>query len=56
VARTPEEHYHIGVSAKNHLHIGIFLSKNAGDPAIQVWIMQELYSVVLLTPSFFFFL
>jgi len=52
VARTPEEHYHIGVSEKSHLHIGTFLSKNAGDPAIQVWIMQESCSVVPLTPFF----
>jgi len=50
------KHYHIGVSEKNHLHIGIFLSKNAGDPAIQVWIMQESCSVTLLTPSFYFIL
>jgi hypothetical protein len=36
VVKSPEEHHHIGFSQNNHEHIGTFLQKHTGDPAIQV--------------------
>jgi len=33
VARTPEEHHHIGTSQNQFEHIGSFLNRNSGDPA-----------------------
>jgi hypothetical protein len=36
VGGTPQEHHHIGVSQKRFEHIGTFLRRHAGDPAIQV--------------------
>ena len=36
VENTPEQHHHIGVSQKHYEHIGTFLQKNLGDPAIKV--------------------
>jgi hypothetical protein len=39
VARTPQEHHHIGISEKCHENIGHFLRTRTGDPAIQVQII-----------------
>lgn len=36
VPSTPQEHHHIGATQNNYIHIGTFLQKNTGDPAIQV--------------------
>lgn len=36
VACTPQEHHHIGHSQNQYEHIGTFLRKYAGDPAIKV--------------------
>jgi hypothetical protein len=41
VAKTPQEHHHIGVSQNEYDHIGTFLQKNSGDPAIKVRAMKE---------------
>src|SRR5882762_12004525 len=41
VAKTPQEHHHIGVSQNHHEHIGTSLRRNAGDPAIKVSIAAE---------------
>jgi hypothetical protein len=37
VAKTLQEHHHIGLSQDLYQHIGTFLQRNAGDPAIKVW-------------------
>jgi hypothetical protein len=36
VGTTPHEHHHIGVSQNHYEHIGTFLQKHSGDPAISV--------------------
>jgi hypothetical protein len=36
VAKTPQEHHHIGLSQNQHQHMGTFLLKNIGDPAVKV--------------------
>ena len=36
VAKTLKEHHHIALSQNFYEHIGTFLQKNVGDPAIQV--------------------
>ena len=36
VANTLQEHHHIGLAQNRYEHIGTFLRKHAGDPAIQV--------------------
>jgi len=36
VGSTPREHHHIGISQNQYEHIGTFLRKNDGDPAIRV--------------------
>jgi hypothetical protein len=36
VVGSPSAHHHIGCSQNNYEHIGTFLHKHAGDPAIQV--------------------
>ena len=36
VGSAPHEHHHIGVSQKNFEHIGTFLRRHTGDPAIRV--------------------
>ena len=33
--KTPLEHHHIGLSQNQHEHIGTFLRKNSGDPAVK---------------------
>jgi len=38
VASIPQEHHHIGVSQNQYEHIGTFLKRNSGDPAIKVCI------------------
>lgn len=40
VGNTPQEHHHIGLSQNLHEHIGTFLRKHAGDPAIKVCAMH----------------
>jgi hypothetical protein len=52
VASTPEEHHNIGVSKKLHEHIGTFLQKHAGDPAIQVQIIETCCSPAVLIVHF----
>jgi len=37
VVKSPLEHHHIGRSQNNHEHIGTFLRKHTGDPAVQVY-------------------
>jgi hypothetical protein len=44
IEKTPQEHHHIGVSQKYYEHIGTFLTKNAGDPAIRVHTITEMIS------------
>ena len=44
VERTPQEHHHIGVSQSHHEHIGSFLAKHTGDPAIKVHTIKETVS------------
>lgn len=39
-ARIFESHHHIGKSQNDYLHIGTFLRKHAGDPAIKVWLLK----------------
>lgn len=36
VASTPEEHHHIAASQNEYVHIGYFLQRHSGDPAIEV--------------------
>jgi hypothetical protein len=36
VANTPQQHHHIGSSQKLYEHIGTFLQKFSGDPAVKV--------------------
>lgn len=36
-AITPDMHYHIGKSQNDAEHIGMFLSRNSGDPAVKVY-------------------
>jgi len=36
VASTPLEHHHIGLAQNRYEHIGTFLRKHTGDPAVQV--------------------
>jgi hypothetical protein len=36
VAKSMEEHHHIGVSQRQYYHIGTFLQRNSGDPAAKV--------------------
>lgn len=36
VAQGPEAHHHIGTSQNLYEHIGSFLRKNLGDPAVKV--------------------
>jgi hypothetical protein len=36
VANGLQEHHHIGLSQSRYEHIGTFLRRNAGDPAIKV--------------------
>ena len=38
VDSTPEKHHHIAKSQNDNVHIGTFLRKNVGDPAVQVQI------------------
>jgi len=40
VANTPQEHHHIGIAQNRYEHIGTFLHKHAGDPAVQVCIIN----------------
>jgi hypothetical protein len=57
VAKTSQEHHHIGVSQNHHEHIGTFLRRNAGDPAIKVSIAAEkIYNrcIDIRCPSGFF--
>jgi len=42
VARTPQEHHHIGVSQNYYEHVGGFLRKHAGNPAIRVWEIKDM--------------
>lgn len=44
---TPELHHHIGKSQNDAEHIGTFLSKNAGDPAVKVIIYIFFLFIVL---------
>lgn len=37
VSDTPQEHHHIGVSHNFYEHMGTFLQKYSGDPAIKVY-------------------
>jgi hypothetical protein len=36
VGTTPHEHHHIGLSENTYDHIGTFLQRNSGDPAVKV--------------------
>jgi hypothetical protein len=36
IAQTPEAHHHIGKSENFPEHVGTFLQKNSGDPAVKV--------------------
>jgi hypothetical protein len=36
VDMSPVAHHHIGISQNDYLHIGTFLRKNLGDPAVRV--------------------
>jgi hypothetical protein len=36
VANDPDVHHHIGKSQNNPEHIGFFVQKHSGDPAIKV--------------------
>ena len=38
LANTPQEHHHIGLAQNRYEHIGTFLRRHQGDPAIQVCI------------------
>ena len=42
VASTPEEHHHIGLSQNKFEHIGTFLRKQSGDPAIRVRVFIQM--------------
>ena len=39
VTKSPHEHHHIGHSQNNYEHVGTFLQKHTGDPAIQVSVL-----------------
>lgn len=41
VATNPDAHYCIGKSEDYPEHIGLFVNKNHGDPAVQVYALQQ---------------
>lgn len=39
VPNTPQQHHHIGLGQNRWEHIGTFLCRHAGDPAVQVQVI-----------------
>jgi hypothetical protein len=37
IATSPDVHHHIGKSQNQHEHVGLFVQKHSGDPAVQVY-------------------
>jgi hypothetical protein len=52
VARTPQQHHHIGISQNQYQHIGTFLQRNSGDPAVKVSAMSDAGSPDALVQDF----
>jgi hypothetical protein len=42
VVKRPQEHHHIGISQDHYEHVGSFLQRNSGDPAIKVGAVMEM--------------
>jgi hypothetical protein len=41
VASTPQEHHHIGTSQNHFEHVGMFLQRHSGDPAVKVGVLED---------------
>jgi hypothetical protein len=49
ISKEPQQHHHIGRSQNQYEHIGTFLRRHAGDPAVMVCRNQRIPSCVALT-------
>lgn len=53
-AQGADTHHHIGMSQNEFEHIGTFLQRNSGDPAIKVITWECYKPLQVLTPCVFF--